>query len=171
VLYGIIEAGGGVMLDFTVGFALLLLFLGILFLVIEAFIPGFGFFGAGGLLLIVGSAVYSAVYLPYGIVIACGEVLLIIGIVIFIVSYYKKHHNTMAVILNETLNEDKDKEDFGKYIGKTGVVKTPLKPFGNIEIDGEFVEAYAENEFIAQGKTVICKTTSNGKLFVREVYE
>ncbi len=159
------------MLEFSVGFALVLLFLGILFLVIEAFIPGFGFFGAGGLLLIFGSAVYSVIYLPYGFIIAGGEVLLIVGVCIFIVSYYKKHHDTMAVILNETLDEDKDKVDFGKYVGKTGVVKTPLKPFGNIEIDGEFVEAYAENEFIATGKTVVCKSASKGKLYVRESNE
>jgi membrane-bound serine protease (ClpP class) len=149
--------------------AVALLVFGVVFLLIEAFVPGFGFFGISGTVLIVCSALYSAFFVPDGYVIAGGEALLVVGVCIFVCFYYKSHKNTMRVILNETLNEDTDKTDFECYIGKTGVVKTPMRPFGNVEIDGEYVEAYAEKGYIQSGKTVVCRYVKEGKLYVREV--
>jgi membrane-bound serine protease (ClpP class) len=116
----------------------------------------------------VSSAVYSVFFVPNGYIIAGGETLLVVGVCIFVYCYYKSHKNTMRVILNETLNEDTDKTDFEQYVGKTGTVKTPMRPFGNIEIDGEFVEAYAEKGYIQSGKKVVCRYVKEGKLYVRE---
>lgn len=145
-----------------------LLLVGLTFLVIEGCIPGFGFFGIMGFLLITASAVYSMLFLPYGQYVALGEILVIVGLALVTFKILKKNKEKLPVILHESLAEDNDKPDYVKYIGKVGKVKTALKPFGNIEVDGEFVEAYSENGFIPAGAEVECRTVSEGKLFVKQ---
>lgn len=149
--------------------AVILLILGLFFFCIEGFIPGFGFFGITGFILVLSSAVYSALCLPYGYYIASGELLLIVGGGAFVLNYIKRNKDSIPVILSETLNEDTDITDYNRYVGMKAKTKTPLKPFGYIEIDGEYIEAYAENTFISGGKEVVCKYVNDGKLYVRQV--
>lgn len=67
-------------------------------------------------------------------------------------------------------NEDsvaRDSEHRAKYLGKSGVAMTPLRPTGVAEIDGERIEVVTEGEFIASGSRVRVVAMDRRRFFVR----
>jgi membrane-bound serine protease (ClpP class) len=150
--------------------ALVLLICGALFLLAEFFIPGFGFFGVSGILLVVVSAVMTIMYVRFGLFIVIAEVAVLVLLGYLAVEYFGKHNESNRVILNETLNEDVSKaEQLRSYIGREAVTRTPLKPFGNIDIDGVYVEVCSDGDFIGAGERVLVVREYESKLYVRKI--
>lgn len=150
--------------------ALILLICGALCLLAEFFIPGFGFFGITGIVLVVVSAVLTIMFVPFGsfIVMAEAAILILLGYLFF--EYFRNHGKDSRIILNETLNEDEnDAERLKSYIGKEGIARTPLKPFGNIDIDGTYVDACSDGEFISSNEKVLVVRVYENKLYVRKI--
>lgn len=150
--------------------ALVLLICGALLLLVEFFIPGFGFFGISGIICIVASAVITIMFVPFGpfIVLAEATILALLGYLAF--EYFKRHGKDSRIILNETLNEDKNNaETLRTYIGSEGITRTPLKPFGNIDIDGSYIEACSDGEFIGANEKVLVVREYENKLYVRKI--
>lgn len=150
--------------------ALILLLCGALCLLVEFFIPGFGVFGVSGIALVVVSAVLTMVFVPFGKFIVLAEVAILLLLGYLAVEYFKKHGKDNRIILNETLNEDETNEESLKtYIGKEGVARTPLKPFGNVRIGDTYVEAYSDGEFISANERVLGVRVYENKLYVRKI--
>jgi membrane-bound serine protease (ClpP class) len=150
--------------------ALVLLICGALFLLAEFFIPGFGFFGVSGILLVVVSAVMTIVYVRFGLFIVIAEAAVLVLLGYLIAEYFNKSSDSNRVVLNETLKEDVNKAELLRsYIGKEAVTRTPLKPFGNIDIDGVYLEACSDGEFIGAGEKVLVVREYESKLYVRKI--
>ncbi len=150
--------------------ALVLLICGALLLLAEFFVPGFGFFGISGIVFVVISAVITIAYVPFGTFIVLAEIaiLLLLGYLAF--EYFRRHGKESRIILNETLNEDKNNvETLRSYIGNEGITRTPLKPFGNVDIDGSYVEACSDGEFIGANEKVLVVREYENKLYVRKI--
>ncbi len=148
--------------------ALALLLLGIVLLLIEIFIPGFGVFGITGLISLAVSACLTIMFVDNGIVIVVS------GIVILAVLGYlafedaKKYGLYNKLVLKDTLKNDKEsKENMDSFVNKTGVVKTPLKPHGKVEFDGTVTEAYSDGDFIPVGQQVVAYKVSDNNLYVK----
>ena len=150
--------------------ALVLLICGALLLLTEFFVPGFGFFGISGIICVVVSALITIIFVPFGpfIVLAEAAILALLGYLAF--EYFKRHSKDSRIILNETLNEDKNNaETLRSYIGREGITRTPLKPFGNISIDENYIEAYSDGEFIGANEKVLVVREYEKKLYVRRI--
>lgn len=63
--------------------------------------------------------------------------------------------------------EDRETERRAKYLGKTGVALTPLRPTGVARIDGERIEVATEGDFIAAGSNVRVVAMDRRRFFVR----
>ncbi|HRK74615.1 MAG TPA: NfeD family protein [Rhodothermales bacterium] len=55
----------------------------------------------------------------------------------------------------------------GHYLGKSGIVLTPLRPTGIIEVEGERMEVVTEGGFISSGSKVRIVAMDRQKFFVR----
>ena len=146
--------------------SIMLVIAGVCFLVAESFIPGFGYFGVTGIILIIASAVFTLIYVRYGIVLVVCEFGFIGAGVYLLVRNAKKKKLGGGLILNESLNEDDDsKKDIEKYVGMTGIAKTSLRPAGIAEIGGESVQVTADVGYIGENTAVKVKEVS-GKLLI-----
>ncbi len=148
----------------------ILLSLGLLALFVELFIPGFGIFGAAGLILLAASAVLTIIYIPYGTFIVIGELIVIFVIGYLLFDHAKKNGIYGKLILKETLKENADDtEVLSTFINKEGVSKTPLKPCGNVIIDGVTLEAYSDGDFILPNEKIIGVKVAENKLYVKKI--
>ena len=60
-----------------------------------------------------------------------------------------------------------DSEGRARYLGKTGVAVTPLRPTGVARIDDERIEVATEGDFIASGSHVRVVAMDRRRFFVR----
>jgi len=153
---------------FSISIALMIV--GMIFLFAESITPGFGVFGASGIVLLVVSAVLTLFYVRYGFIMVCCEIgVLGVGVWLFI-RRMKSKKNYGQLFLNETLNEDAaSKIDLSVYLGKTGAAKTSLRPAGVAEIDGASVEVVSDGAYIPENTPVYAKEIVAGKLVVVRV--
>lgn len=153
-----------VLLGATVGVVSVVLFaVGIILLLIEMFIPGFGIFGGLGLLCLVICVVFTAnsfesALLMILIIVA----ILVLFALIFARSLKKGFLYKSSIVLKHT--EEKgdgfvSNADYSRLIGKTGKSATILRPAGIAVFDGEKVDVVTDGEFIQPGVFVeVCET-------------
>ncbi len=146
-----------------------LIILGTLLIIAELFIPGFGICGIAGIIMVVISGLITVTF-PLGIFIVVGE-LLVIGIIVFsFFKYVRTRQLRGKLILDETLNyENNEFGDLEHFIGKEGLVKTPLRPFGIIDFNGTSVEVCSDGGFIKENTKVKVVEIRNQKIIVREI--
>lgn len=150
--------------------AIILLSIGLLSLFVELFIPGFGVFGAVGLILLIASSILTIIYIPYGAIIVISELIIIFIIGYLLLEHVRRHGLYKKIILKDTLNEDSDnKEALSAFINKEGITKTPLKPCGKVIIDGTTLEAYSDGDFILPNNRIMAIRVSENKLYVKKI--
>lgn len=150
--------------------ALILLLIGIICLFTEVFIPGFGVFGITGIILTIISAVITVIFIPFGIIIVVSEIILLSLLMLIVLNYIKKHQLYGKIILDETLNyEKKEMGDLEYFLGKEGITKTPLKPFGNVDFNGVIIEAYSDGEYIQPHEKIKVINVHDNKIYVKRL--
>ncbi len=75
-------------------------------------------------------------------------------------------------VLSTNLRKDdhliaRESEQRARYLGKTGVAVSPLRPTGIAEIDGERIEVVTEGEFISSGSDIRVVAMDRRRYFVR----
>lgn len=161
-----------VLLGATVGIvSIVLFFAGIILLLIEMFIPGFGIFGGLGLLCFVLCVVFTAnsfesALLMILIIVA----ILVLFALIFARSLKKGFLYKSSIVLKHT-EEKSDgfvsNADYSRLIGKTGRSATILRPAGIAVFNGEKVDVVTDGEFIQQGISVEVYEVSGRRVIVR----
>lgn len=155
--------------------AVVLFALGIIFCAIEAFTPGFGFFGIAGSIMIVAGIIVRMVcggdlyMLLYMVLIA----LVLFGLFFFVASLVirkGKIGKTALFNVGTAVPEDKTEgtRDYAHLIGKTGVVTTVLRPAGKVSIDGEIVDVVARDGYVQVGANVKVTSVEGVKIIVVE---
>ena len=157
----------------TISIVSIVLFaVGIILLLIEMFIPGFGIFGGLGLLSLVLCIVFQAQTLLEALIL-----FLIIGaiVVVFVLiavrSLGRGRLYRSSLVLKET--EEKNdgyvsNEDVSRFAGKTGTSLTPLRPAGMAEIDGERADVVTDGEFIPSGVKIEVFKINGRRVIVRK---
>lgn len=148
--------------------ALGLLILGIVFLLIEIFVPGFGVFGITGLFAIAIAAVITVTTMENGIMIVVSGIVILAAIGYIAVEAAKKFGVYGKLILKDTLDTDNNISEMQKLVGAMGVVKTPLKPHGKVDFDGLVTEAYCDGDFIPAGEKVEAYKVYANNLYVKK---
>ena len=151
------------LLFFVVGFGLLMA---------EAFMPGFGVAGVLGMLLEV-LAVYQ-VWVHYGLfpaVIFTLAVLALIGLMVFLSyrSIMKGRLSKSALVLKDAQQPEVDStvKALETLVGQEGIAVTPLRPEGQVEVNGIRVSAASGGDFLEKGTRVRVTGTEGNRALVR----
>lgn len=144
---------------------------GLLLIAVEVYlIPGFNIIGLLGALLIIFAIgySYSEVGLLGGSIALSGS--MASGVLLFLVLWRSGAWDRF--ILSATLKTEANvasrrRDERARYLGKTGVAITPLRPTGIVEIDGERVEVSTEGEFIAIGSNIRIVAMDRRRFFAR----
>ncbi len=165
---------GHMVVDNTGWVAILLFAAGIVLICIEAFVaPGFGLPGIAGILSLIGGIFLlaeswqgAAVSLVVAVILSC----LIVGISM-------KNKKTRGIWKKFVLHDKTDNEsgytspnmDNVSYIGKEGVTITPLRPAGEVDIDGSRVDVVTEGDFIDSGVPVVVTAVDGTRIVVKRL--
>ena len=144
-------------------------------ILVEAFMPGFGFAGIIGILMEIAAIVVTN--LLYGTpwaVAAAVLVILLIGLAVFLSyrSAVKGRLSKSPLILK---NEESAADAAGavsalaQWTGRKGFVATPLRPAGFVEVDGTRLSASTSGAFLEKGAEIEITGTEGDHLVVRRL--
>lgn len=147
---------------------------GIGLLIVEMFMPGFGIPGISGLALLAASIYFT--WTMHGMMaalfLALAE-LVIVGLTIWLSlrSASKGKLSKSPLILKGSQSQAEGfvaTDEYNRYLGKTGVTTTVLRPAGIADFDGERINVVSEGEFIAKGASVIVREVEGARVMVEE---
>ena len=145
-----------------------LLVVGIIFLLLEMWLPGVEFFAAIGIIALVISAVLAVMFVPGGWFIVAGQVVIIAGFIWHMFRFMKKKQLQGKLILSETL-EVPPTDDLSRFIGHEGKTVTFLKPSGEVDFNGVRVQASSNGPVIERDRKVRVIDTEPNYIIVRAV--
>ena len=152
--------------------SIVLFVVGMLFLLIELFVPGFGIFGGLGLLSLILCIVFQAQSLLEALILV-----LIFGAIVVILALIagrslrkgRLYRSSLVLKSNEERSEGYvSNEDYSRFAGKTGISLSPLRPAGMAEIGGERVDVVTDGEFIPNGIKIEVFKVSGRRIIVRK---
>jgi len=149
---------------------LILLIIGFALVVVEMYIPGFGFPGiTGTICLIAGVALYAKTDIVAWLVMTVIIVsLLCVALSFSIRSAAKGRLAKSKLVLNEVSTSGVGDNDLSYYVGRTGCATTVLRPAGIGEFDGVKLNILSDGEFIAEGAQITVTRVEGNRIFVRK---
>ena len=154
------------------GYEVLLLFIiGLIFIILEFFVPG-GIIGSIGLIAVIGSLFMAAdnnTLIAVSLLIA---VMVSLTVSILLVKVFNKNMKFFKkmVLRDATTTEEGYVSNVNRVelLGKIGTALTPLRPAGIAYIDDERVDVVTEGSFIDQDSDVIVVKVEGSRIVVRE---
>lgn len=151
-------------------FELILFVSGVLLMLIELFIPGFGFWGISGI-----SCILVSVFLTLGSDVAALSLLaisLVVAVVVFllIIKFLPSSQLWDKMILKDSETKQdgfSSSYDYSNYVGKEGIVITLLRPAGLVDIDGVQIDVVSEGQYIEQGTRVKVVSVNGSRILVK----
>lgn len=149
--------------------------LGMVLLIVEVFMPGFGLPGITGIVLELVCIILT--YASYGSMAALGVTLIILAVIAIVISLALRSANKgrlskSAVILTETESVEEGyvaSRDMDVFLGKTGITTTVLRPTGMAEFDGVKLNVQSDGEYIAKGEKIRVDHVEGARVVVRRV--
>ncbi len=165
------------MLEFlTMNLPIIICFVaGIALLIVEAFLPGFGFPGiSGGLLEIAAVVMTSMQHGPVAgaLVLLVAASVLAVAITCSLRSAARGRLNNTAMVLKETESNEAGysaTEDLSVFVGREGKVLSALRPTGMADFDGVRLNVSSEGAYIPPDTMVRILRVEGGKVLVRAV--
>lgn len=159
---------------YVAGFAnwlhIALFVIGILFMIMEIFLPG-GIVGAIGFISIVSGLVMAAYDTQQGLA-SLGVAALITAIVTFLlVKKYGVKGLFNRFILGDTQRNEEGyvaPKDQRELVGKAGRALTPLRPSGVVKVEGKRIDAVSVGGFIEAGTSVVVVQVEGTRVVVSE---
>jgi len=158
--------------------AALLLILGAVFLLIEAFVPGFGFFGIGGILSVIAGVI---VRICQGLNFEQSMMLILIVLAFFVVvglvfvfsARFGTLGRTGLFERKSTLAKDynKPEREIRRLVGRSGKAITILDLAGKAKIRGKIYDVVSINSYIEQGSNIKVVEIKDNQILVRKWFE
>ena len=147
----------------------IILILGFLLIAIELFlVPGVTFFGVAGITMLIIGIIYA--FLQFSLTAAFLFLILALSLVILLVIwFFRKGINRGLSLKNrETISQGfrPFSKSYERYLNKTGIALSTLRPAGFIKIESEKLEAVSQGEFINEGETIQVIKVEGNKLIV-----
>lgn len=145
---------------------------GLMLMMIEALMPGFGIAGVSGVVLVLISIVLITSSFYQAVLMLIGTIA--IGIVLVFALYklgYGKRYIKSMILDTEQKNDEGyvSTSGYEKYFGMRGTVVTPLRPAGTVIIDGKRIDAVSEAEFIEKDIEVEVIKIEGSRIVVKKV--
>lgn len=145
---------------------------GIIFLIIEIFIPGFGIFGYCGIGLTGFSIIFkicigdSVEEVLWTLLVAV--VVIIVLLIVFIYSARKGLISKSALINNGTaLPTFYNSSNLDFLVGEKGECASDLKPIGKVKIENEIYDATSQDGYLDVGTKIEVVSIENNTLYVQ----
>ena len=151
---------------------LLMMIVGVVLLVVEMYVPGFGAPGISGIALLVLGFVLLKPPLAEGLILfAILAAILCVALSICLITASKGRLSKSKLVLNDVAVSAKAAEnnDLNYFIGREGVAHTALRPAGIGDFDGVRLNVVSDGEFIAQGMPVRVLSVQGNRILVKEV--
>ncbi|UJF14915.1 hydrolase [Jeotgalibaca sp. MA1X17-3] len=152
---------------------LLLFLVGILLMILEVFVPGFGLIGiTGAAMLGFGyflnySNLWESIFdLSVAIVVA------VVTAYILLKKGYKFLPGKVNLVLSSSTNKQKgysSGKDYTLFLGKTGTALTTLRPSGKADINGKNLDVVSNGPIISEGASVQVINVEGIKITVKEL--
>lgn len=156
------------------GWALLLLLLGCIFLVLEFFIPSSGTLGVLAALSLIGAIVMAFLAGPmYGTSMLVAVAIIVPTACILAVNYWPHTPIGRLILIqrperpDEVLPETESYRGLTQLIGSHGLAKSTMLPSGVVQIDGRDYDAVSEGMAIDAGSPVVVVGVSMQRIVVR----
>ncbi len=156
-----------------------LLIIGTIFIIVEIFQPGFGFFGISGIVLVIlGIAIRlykserGSPIIQFFVMLLCVTLVVGIALIIMVHSMKKGRLSRTSLVQSTTAVPSgitKGTEDFTQLVGKCGVASTVLRPSGNALICGKLYSVVAQSNLIESGRDIEVVSVEGVKIIVREM--
>jgi membrane-bound serine protease (ClpP class) len=150
-----------------------LLFLaGLVLIVFEMFVPGFGFFGMGG-----AACILLSIFLTLGgglsaMNIMAGGIVAAVVAFLLILKYLPSSRLWNKLVLKDAEKTEvgyTSSDDLTRLIGKEGTVLTLLRPAGTVDIEGQVLDVVSEGRYINPGTRVKVLSVQGNRIVVRPV--
>ena len=147
---------------------------GVVLLVVEAFMPGFGIPGISGCVLLLIGIVMT--WIEYGALAGLGATVVLLALLAIVISF-SLHSTARGRLSKSNLvlgdNEDARKQDenveMQLLVGEVGEAKNVLRPVGVAEFECGRLNVMTEGEYVAQGEKVRIKRVDGTTIFVEKV--
>ena len=143
-----------------------LLALGIIFLLLEMWLPGMEVFALAGIGALMISAVLAIMFVPNGWLIVAGQVVIVAGFIAHMYRFMRKKQLKGKLILSENLDAPKV-EDKTYLVGREGTAITSLRPYGEADFSGSRVEVSSYGPMINAETKIRVTSVEGGKVIVR----
>jgi len=162
--------GGNIAAGMAEYWVLILFVFGIALMLVEAFMPGLGVFGLGGLISTIASIVLAAVSVQTGMVMLLIAVVLSAVFAVFAFRFFSRRGMLRHIILSEEETADLGYVaplDQKNLVGKEGVAETSLRPSGAATIDGRRIDVVSDGSYIPAGEKLIVDRVEGVRVIVR----
>ena len=144
---------------------------GVILLVVEMFMPGFGIPGISGSILLLAGIVMT--WFEYGAKVGLGMTVAVLGIVISISlkSVNGDRMKNSPLILRDAVNDGgkSEREEMQLLVGKEGKTVTALRPVGAAEFECGKLNVQGDAEFIEKGVNVRIMRVDGTTIYVKKV--
>ena len=144
------------------------LLLGMVLIIVEVFLPGFGLPGISGIVL-VGTGVVL-VGMHFGALTAVGVLLVLIAILAVLISWLLRqvvHGKSNSELFLKDKSDYELHEDMQVLVGRTGVTTSVLRPAGIGDFVGVRLNVVTEGGFIEKGEPIEIVRVDGSKIVVR----
>ena len=143
---------------------------GIALLIVEMCSPGFGIAGIAGVICLVVDIFITANTFMEGLLLTGVVAIIVVILAVISIVLVSKGKLPASLMLKDAADKAlgyTGGADNSRYLGKTGVVLTELRPAGSIELDGEKLDVVSRGEFIEQGTGVEVVEVSGNRIVVK----
>ena len=145
---------------------------GVILLIVEAFMPGFGVPGISGIILLLASVAMT--WYEYGAMVGLGTTVAVLALVGVAISVSLKSASSgrlskSDLILNDTETPPSENADMQLLVGKEGVVKNTLRPVGTAEFDCGKLHVTSDGEYVSEGQKVRIVRVEGTQIFVNKI--
>lgn len=152
--------------------SILLFVLGVLLLIVEMFLPGFGVVGIAGILCLIVDIFITATSWIQGLIMAAVIVVLLALLFAIFVLLSSRGRFPRALVLRDATDAAEGfsaAEDMQYLMGKRGVAQTDLRPSGNADFDGVRLDVVTRGDFIEHGSAVRVVEVEGNRIVVATV--
>ena len=145
---------------------------GVILLIVEAFMPGFGVPGISGIILLLAGVAMT--WYEYGAMVGLGTTVAVLALVGVAISVSLKSASSgrlskSDLILNDTETPPSENADMQLLVGKEGVVKNTLRPVGTAEFDCGKLHVTGDGEYVSEGQKVRIVRVEGTQIFVNKI--
>ena len=145
---------------------------GVILLIVEAFMPGFGVPGISGIILLLAGVAMT--WYEYGAMVGLGTTVAVLALVGVAISVSLKSASSgrlskSDLILYDTETPPSENADMQLLVGKEGVVKNTLRPVGTAEFDCGKLHVTSDGEYVSEGQKVRIVRVEGTQIFVNKI--